>query len=166
MISSVEAQFLSILISVFAGIALGILFDLYRTINFFTRPNKFFLYIMDLLFWIVTGGAVFFILLRADFAELRIYTFAGIIIGVAIYFKLFTAYVLKLYRWIIYAAIKSIRLLFIFIMLPLKLLYNGLWIMLNYIKRMVNCLYIWIMQKKPNPTHNKADGNKKKNNKK
>lgn len=166
MISSVEAQFLSLLISVFAGIALGVLFDLYRTINFFTRPKKLFLYIMDLLFWIVTGGAVFFILLRADFAELRIYTFAGIIIGVAIYFKLFTAYVLKLYRWIIYGAIKFIRLLFIFIMLPLKLLYSGLWMMLNYIKSMVNRIYIWIMQKKPGFTHNKTDGNKKGRNKK
>lgn len=132
MLSPIEAQFMSLIISVFAGLIIGLLFDFYRTINYYTRPTKTFLLFMDLLFWLVTVGITFSILLRADFAELRLFTFVGVSIGVLIYFKLFTLYILKLYRLVIYIIIKVIRVLFVFIILPFKLLYNLMWIPANF----------------------------------
>jgi spore cortex biosynthesis protein YabQ len=127
MLSTIEAQFISILISIFAGLAIGLLFDFYRTINYYVKPSKAFTHILDLLFWVVTGCVVFAILLRADFAELRIYTFIGISIGVFVYIKLFSEYIQKFYRFIFYAIAKIIRVIVILIVLPFKLLYNLLW---------------------------------------
>lgn len=137
MILTIEAQFISLLMSVFAGLMVGLLFDLYRTINYYARPSKAFLYFMDLLFWIVTCSVVFIILLNADFARLRVYTFAGMGIGIFIYFKLFSGYMLKFYRLTGYAAGKFCRLLFIMITLPFKILYNLLWTPMNFVKKLL-----------------------------
>lgn len=141
MISSVEAQFISLIISTFAGIAIGLLFDLYRVINYYARPQKNFQYFMDLLFWVITGIVVFMILLQADFGMIRAYTFAGISIGVFLYFKLFTIYVIKIYIFTINTAVKVIRIIIIFAVLPFKLIYNLMWIPANYMKKIIIKLY-------------------------
>ncbi|KPU42777.1 spore protein YabQ [Oxobacter pfennigii] len=133
MISTVEAQFTSLIISVFAGLSVGILFDIYRTINYYARPSKAFLYFMDLLFWVVTASVVFIILLNADFADLRIYTFFGMTLGIVVYIKLFSSYILKFFRFLIYSISKLIRILIITIKLPFKLLYSVAWGPMNYI---------------------------------
>lgn len=135
MISTIEAQFISLVISVFAGLMIGLLFDLYRTVNYYARPSKAFLHFMDLLFWIGTGSVVFIILLNADFAQIRIYTFAGMGIGIFIYFKLFSCYIIKIYRLTAYVIGKVFRMAYIFVTLPFKLLYNLMWTLSNYTKR-------------------------------
>jgi spore cortex biosynthesis protein YabQ len=138
MISPVDAQFLSLLISLFAGIMIGLLFDLYRTLNFYCKPNKKFVNFMDLLFWIITLGVVFALLLNADFAEIRFYTFLGMAIGVAIYLGLFSFYVLKIYRMIFYIIAKAFRIIFIFITLPFKLIRGLIWSLNGSIKKLFN----------------------------
>jgi spore cortex biosynthesis protein YabQ len=137
MVTTFEAQLVSLILSVFAGLMVGFLFDLYRTINFFVRPLKAFLYLMDLLFWLITGGVVFAILLNADYAQLRAYTFMGMGLGIFIYFKLFSIYILKLYRGLFYFISKLFRLLFILIILPFKLFYNLIWGPLYFIKKIL-----------------------------
>lgn len=133
MVPNIEAQFISLIMSVFAGLMIGLLFDLYRTVNYYTRPSKAFLYFMDLLFWIITFSIVFIILLNADFAQLRVYTFGGMGIGIFTYFKLFSQYMLKFYRFAAYAVGKIIRLSFILITFPFKLLYSLLWSPVHFI---------------------------------
>lgn len=140
MISLVEAQLISSIISIFAGTAIGLLFDLYRTINYFTRPNKNFLHLMDLLFWVISGSIVFFILLSADFGLIRVYTFLGICIGVFIYFKLFSEYILRFYRFIIYFLLKILRITITFILLPFNLLYNFIWLLVNKVKMVIRSI--------------------------
>jgi spore cortex biosynthesis protein YabQ len=90
---------------------------------------------MDLLFWIVTGLVVFAILLRADYAEIRIYTFIGISIGVFIYIKLFSEYVLKFFRWTFYLVGKTFRIIIVLIIMPFKVLYNILWSPVTWLKK-------------------------------
>jgi spore cortex biosynthesis protein YabQ len=141
MVSTVEAQLISLIISVFAGLAVSLLFDLYRTINYYIKPSKPFVHVMDLLFWLAGGVVVFIILLRADFAELRVYTFIGIIVGVFVYFKLFSEYVLKFFRWIIYALLKTIRIILILVFLPFKLVYNILWAPMHHARVKAGVLF-------------------------
>jgi spore cortex biosynthesis protein YabQ len=135
MILPIDTQLMSLVISVFAGLAVGLLFDLYRTINYYIRPPKAFLYFADLAFWIITGVIVFIMLLSADFAQLRIYTFAGMGIGIFVYFKIFSEYVLKFYRALIYIVTKTFRVAVIFITLPFKLIRNALWYPMDLIRR-------------------------------
>jgi spore cortex biosynthesis protein YabQ len=134
MVSTIDAQIISLIVSVFAGLIIGLLFDLYRTINYYTRPPRAFLYFMDLLFWIITGIVVFIVLLNADFAMLRMYTFAGMALGVFIYIKLFSEYILKFYRGVIYLITKLVRLTFITLLLPFKILYNIMWMPIHRLK--------------------------------
>lgn len=135
MVSTADAQLVSLIVSVFAGLVIGLLFDLYRTINYYTRPPRAFLYFMDLLFWIITGIIVFIVLLNADFAMIRMYTFAGMALGVFIYVKVFSEYILRFYRGGIYVIVKFIRLTFITLMLPFKVFYNITWMPVHRAKK-------------------------------
>lgn len=135
MILTMDAQLISLIISVFAGLTIGLLFDLYRTLNYYIRPPRGFLYFMDLFFWIATCVIVFTLLLNADFAELRIYTFAGMGIGLLIYFKLFSQYILWFYRFVIYIMLKAMRVSYMLIRLPFRLVYNALWYPMEAVKR-------------------------------
>jgi len=129
---------MSLIISVFAGLAASCVFDLYRTITYYTRPKKAFLYFMDLLFWLVVGITVFAILLNAEFAQLRVYTFAGIAIGIFIYFKLFSEYILKFYRMLFYSVAKLFRMMVIIITFPFKIMHSLMWAPLNAVKKILN----------------------------
>jgi spore cortex biosynthesis protein YabQ len=137
MISTIEAQFIFIIVSIYAGLMIGLLFDLYRTINLVTRPGKFFQGLMDILFWLTATVITFIILLRADYAMLRIYTFMGLALGIFIYSKLFSVYVLKFYRWMVYSVINSVRFSIILITFPFKLLYNVLWSPVNALRKAI-----------------------------
>ena len=140
MIVTIEAQLVSLILSVFAGLIVGLLFDLYRTINFFVRPLKAFLYLMDLLFWIITGGVVFAILLNADYAQLRAYTFMGMGLGIFTYFKLFSSYILKFYRGVFRFITNLFRFMIILIVLPFKLVYNFMWEIIYSIKKLLSTI--------------------------
>lgn len=137
MISTVEMQLLSIVISVFAGLAVGILFDLYRTINYILKPSKVFTHFMDLLFWIITGCVVFAILLRAYFADIRAYTFIGMGIGIFIYFKLFSEYVLIFFRFVFRMIGKMLRIIVVIVITPFKILYCILWGPFTWLKKRI-----------------------------
>lgn len=147
MISTIDEQLISLIMSLFTGIAVGLLFDLYRVITSYIRPSKAFLYFTDLLFWIVTAIEAFAILLNADFAAVRLYTFAGMGIGMFIYFKLFSEYIIKFYKGTIYVICKIFRLCFMLLLLPVKFLRSMLWNAVNYVKNKVSCIVKSINEK-------------------
>lgn len=133
MITTIDEQLTALIVSLFAGIAVGLLFDLYRVIVCYIKPSKAFLYFTDLLFWIVTSIEAFAILLNADFADVRLYTFAGIGIGTLIHFKLFSTYITRFYRGAIYAVCKMFRIGFMLLLLPVKFFSSALWNLANHI---------------------------------
>lgn len=140
MLSKIDTQVLCIVLSIFSGITIGILFDLYRTINYYTKPSKIVIYFSDILFWLFTSIAVFIILLRADFANVQIYTIIGITIGIFIYSKLFSEYVLVFFRFIIHLLIRIQRIIFICIKIPFKMFKNFMWQMFYFIKKILAIL--------------------------
>lgn len=137
MISTLESQFVFVLISIYAGLMIGLLFDFYRTINLYLKPGKFLQSFMDILFWLAATILTFVILLRADYSLLRIYTFVGLALGLFIYLKLFSIYMLKFYRGVFYSIINLVRFSFILITFPFKLLYNVLWFPVNAVKKFI-----------------------------
>lgn len=76
--------------TVVAGIAAGLVFDLYRLVRRHLRPNPAVSWLMDLLFWLVLTPVVFALLLVGNWGELRFYVFLGLASGLVLYFGLFS----------------------------------------------------------------------------
>ncbi|HHV45644.1 MAG TPA: spore cortex biosynthesis protein YabQ [Tissierellia bacterium] len=85
--TSIRVQFYIFLTSVYAGLLIGLAFDLYRVIRYFIKPKRILSGIEDLLFWIVVAIIFFYIINKSNWGELRGFIFFGTFLGGIIYIK-------------------------------------------------------------------------------
>ncbi len=97
---SVDVQLYQFSIMLLAGMALGVVFDTYRTFRLKARPGAVVTVVMDALFWVIATllllGAVFY----ASWGEVRVYVFIGVATGAWLYFRLASPVVLRFLRWL------------------------------------------------------------------
>jgi spore cortex biosynthesis protein YabQ len=120
MILPVNTQLFYFLSTIIAGIAVGMLFDIYRVVLIYHNPNKILLAISDVLYWILCAFITFVFFLYANNGNLRYYTFIGIIFGLFLYFKLASKKFIIAIRNVILIIIKIFRLAYIVIIYPIK----------------------------------------------
>src|SRR5690554_5686190 len=72
-------------VSILSGFFIGVLFDLYRTFRYFSKPKGILSYIEDFLFWIIIGILFFFLLVSTTDGMLRGFIFIGSFCGGMIY---------------------------------------------------------------------------------
>lgn len=89
------------------GILLGFWVDLYKFIHRWGRNSCFPL--LDLLFWAVIICTVFIVLLNTNYLELRIYVFFSLGLGLLLYLKICSRYILQLYSGGFVFILKMIR---------------------------------------------------------
>lgn len=87
-IEPVSIQIGNFLMTVFCGLIMGFLFDVYRVLRGKINPKTLFADLGDLFFWVVTTLMVFALLLLVNWGEVRLYVFLGLLIGLFSYFKL------------------------------------------------------------------------------
>lgn len=95
------ATFLTTLV---LGALLSVIFDFYRVLRGIFKPRSAITYVFDLLYWLLAIFLAFSVLLISNWGELRFYIFIGLAGGALLYFRLLSRYVL-------FALIRSIRLL-------------------------------------------------------
>ena len=122
MIASANVQLYYFVLTIAAGLIIGILFDSYRIIRGFGTPGSFVTAAADILFWIFAAVLIFIYLLFTTNGELRYYTLVALIIGIIIYFKLISRVFLKTLRWVIYYIMKLFRMILMIIFYPVKLI--------------------------------------------
>lgn len=122
MILPLEVQAIFLLAAFAGGILTGLLFDTYRIIRGFNSPSKVLTGISDILFWILTGVLVFIFFLRTNYGDVRYYTILGIIFGLLFYLRFISKWFLAILRRILYYIIKLVRLIFIIITYPIKII--------------------------------------------
>lgn len=102
---------------IITGIAIGILFDIFRIFRKSFKTSDIIIYIHDFLFWILTGVILLFSIFTFNNGELRGYIFIGIIFGIILYILIFSKYFINLFVTII-SFIKKL------IGYPIKILFN------------------------------------------
>lgn len=105
---SLNSQFYAFLVTILAGITIGILFDFYRVIRGMVRPKKVFTYLGDLTFWVISTLVVFFMLLIGNWGELRFYVWVGVLVGITVYLRYLSRYMLKVFGFLIYIINKTV----------------------------------------------------------
>jgi spore cortex biosynthesis protein YabQ len=124
----VDVQLYQFGVMLLAGMALGALFDVYRTFRLKARPGARATAVMDAFFWVLATllllGAVFY----ASWGEVRVYVFVGAATGAWLYFKLASPVVLRLIRWVWRVVGRVLRLVqrlvYYLLCVPLLLVYR------------------------------------------
>ena len=114
------SQFNIVFIFFLTGICIGLLFDFFRIQRKVLRTCDFITYIQDILFWIISGLIIIFVIMKYTNGEIRIYMVFGIILGILIYFLIISKYIMKISVCILSFLLNIIgKLLF-----PLKKIYK------------------------------------------
>lgn len=126
MLFSLSAQFNLLLYSILAGILTGILFDSYRVFRGLECPNKIITFIEDTLFWVLTGIIVFIFLLMTNYAYIRLYVYAAMVLGVVLYMTLLSKLFIKIQYKAARGTARFFRVVFNFLFYPLKLIFYNI----------------------------------------
>lgn len=136
MLLPTDVQFFYFFMAICSGIIIGVLFDIYRVIRGFNCPQKFLTAVSDILFWIFAAAVVFVFMLYTNRGDFRAYTLIGIAIGLFIYIKFVSHIFVHALKFILYYTLKTLRIIFAIILLPIKLLIYGIrWIIMNFRSR-------------------------------
>ena len=120
MISSVSEQLYIFLATLYGGMVIGFIYDLYRIFRGIFRPKKLATLIEDLIFWIVIGAAALVVLLFSNDGQLRFYTFLGFAMGALIYISVLSPYVLRCIILILKIIKKILSKLLHILLFPLR----------------------------------------------
>lgn len=151
---SLASQFYAFIVTMLMGLTIGLLFDIYKFTIGIVRPGKIFGYIADLSFWVISTLTVFLLLLIGNWGEIRLYVVIGVLIGAAVYFKIFSSGVLMVLSGIFYylkkfviCCIKIIGMIWMAIIYPIILVKNIVIVPLGYlsavssrVRRAISCL--------------------------
>ena len=89
-------QLFNLFIFIITGIVIGILFDTFRIIRKSFKTPDLVTYIEDIVFWILAGCILLFTIFTFNNGEIRIYIFAGLILGLSIYLLTLSKYFIKI----------------------------------------------------------------------
>ena len=122
--NTISSQAYSFFIYFISGMIIGIIFDIFRILRKSFKTNDFVTYIEDILFWIITGIFLIFILFKFSFGQIRFYTIFALIIGFVLYLftisKLFIKVSVIIILFIKKIVGKILRILFY----PIKILFK------------------------------------------
>ncbi|NLY67036.1 MAG: spore cortex biosynthesis protein YabQ [Tissierellia bacterium] len=104
--ANIRVQLYIFITSIYAGLLIGLIYDLYRVIRYFSRFKKLVTDIGDIFFWLIIALLFFYIMNKSNWAELRGYIFFGTFMGGLIYLKILS----KLLYPIMISIFKSIIL--------------------------------------------------------
>lgn len=117
-------QLYTLLVFIISGSIIGILFDLFRILRKSFKTPDIITYIEDILFWIITGLFLLYIIFKYSFGEIRIYMFISLIIGLVTYFLTVSKYFIRLNVKIINILKISISKIIYILFYPVKIIIN------------------------------------------
>ncbi|ABR46407.1 Spore cortex biosynthesis protein YabQ [Alkaliphilus metalliredigens QYMF] len=101
MMYSISQEAYILLATIYGGILIGFIYDLYRIFRGVFKPSKKATVIQDLLFWTMIFFVSFYVLIFSNQGALRFYNFLGFVIGAVGYQLLLSNLVLRALVFII-----------------------------------------------------------------
>lgn len=121
---SVDIQVYIFLYSLVGGMAIAFVFDLFRIKRKAVNSRTISIYFEDFLFWIIVAMLMLIIIYKSNEGEVRGYIFIGTILGLILYIMLLSKIVMHVFLTILHWLAKLIRILWIILTYPLKLIYK------------------------------------------
>ncbi len=122
--SVIHSQGYIFLATLYGGIIIGFIYDLYRIFRYFFKPKKVATFFEDLMFWIIIALIALFVLIFSSWGELRGYEFLGFLSGAVLYHKLLSRIVITILVKIVKIVIRVLKYLLDIFFYPFKVLGN------------------------------------------
>lgn len=111
-----------------SGLGMGVVFDGYRVVSNELKFPRWWLPVLDIVYWMAAALAVFRILYASNNGEVRAYVFIGLAVGVIVYYLLLSRIVIVIVKWLV-GAVRALvnftlKLLNFVIVKPIMLLYK------------------------------------------
>jgi len=122
MITSVSNQAYVFLCTVIGGMAIALVYDIFRIFRKAVKTSSAITYVQDLLYWLIAAAIMFITVYYSNDGQLRAYLFAGAIIGAILYALLFSNIVMKSSLFIIKIASKVFKAIAFIVSYPAKII--------------------------------------------
>lgn len=126
MIFDLNKQLALFIFSLMNGMAVGVLYDFYRVIRGFEEAGKIITAIQDILFWILTGVLIFILMMYTNYAYMSFNVFMYNGLGLLIYFKFISKFIISICDDILEFLITIIRIIFSWLFYPLRIIFHKL----------------------------------------
>ncbi|QUH25071.1 spore cortex biosynthesis protein YabQ [Serpentinicella alkaliphila] len=90
-----------LLASVYGGILIGFIYDLYKIVRLIFNPKKIATLLQDLIFWVIISLVAFYVLIISNDGIIRFYNFLGFILGAFMYYHILSALVTRTIIYIV-----------------------------------------------------------------
>lgn len=114
-----DELFIFLLAIMYGGI-IGLIYDLYKAIRYYTKPKKILSFIGDLIFWLIVTYMFFIFLFKYTDGIIRGFVVVGFLIGVYVYFKSISKYVFPILIKIFKLILRLIHEIIGIILYPFK----------------------------------------------
>lgn len=134
---SLQIQFLTLSVMAGSGAFMGVLFDVYRVLSGQLRPPRWLVPLLDVGYWLIATLLVFRLLLYSNNGQVRLYVFLALLLGVWLYFRLFSKLTVRLVLLgirVVKALIRFIGKTIEYIVIkPVQFLYRVLIVLLGFL---------------------------------
>ncbi|NLM09439.1 MAG: spore cortex biosynthesis protein YabQ [Clostridiaceae bacterium] len=103
-----------------AGITAGFIYDLLRMKRRAIKTRTFFIGVEDVLFWVIAALLTFITAYISNQGEIRLYFFLAMVLGIGIYFWLFSRWITQIITFIIKVIVWPFVKIFNFLKPPVK----------------------------------------------
>nr|WP_275984053.1 spore cortex biosynthesis protein YabQ [Paenibacillus hamazuiensis] len=145
-----EVQFVTLGMMFLGGLALGVLYDLYRVLSDRLNVPNWVLAILDIVYWLVGTVLVFRLLYASNHGQVRIFIFIGLVIGILFYFSFLSRMTIRFICFMIKVVQAAIRIgkrtIDIFIVTPILFLYRCVIILFGFLMALAIFLYKFVLQ--------------------
>ncbi len=124
---TVEFQSFVFMFTVYGGIIIGILYDIYRVLKGSRRGDKFITSIWDIMFLASAMLVVLWAVFSSNYGDIRAYVFIGFIVGLFLYDKILSRIALAVFLFIKRNIVFFFKTTNNILILPFKFLFNLLW---------------------------------------
>jgi len=118
----ISYQVYAFLCAAAGGMAIALLYDIFRIFRRTVKTGVLAAYVQDLLYWLIVAVIMFMTIYHSNDGELRAYLFLGAFLGVLLYALIFSKIVMESSMFIIGMAVKLIKLVFSIISYPIRLI--------------------------------------------
>ena len=121
---TLSSQLLRLGISALVGLALAVVYDIFRVTRILFRTGKIAMYVQDILYGIAAAFVTFLLALVVNSGEIRFYIIGGELIGMAVYFLTVGRITVRIAKWIHRICVKIALWLKRYISEPIKGFYE------------------------------------------
>ena len=122
MMVSVSNQAYVFLCSIVGGMAIALVYDIFRIFRKAVKTGRLITYAQDLLYWFIVAIIMFMTIYYSNDGEIRVYLFIGAALGVTLYTLLFSRMIMSSSLFIIRMTAKIIKTMVFILTYPVRLI--------------------------------------------